>query len=174
MFCVYFVENTVDGSSMIVPTCYLTRFYNPRDHEINSIGNIIQGHYKFSNINLCLKKAVSANSTDSDGCVAMLRKCNVMGQTVQSIERNCVTKCGLWHIRRICKAQQPITGTCQQAKLNLCKCQFLKLVIIYVAVFWNVMSRVLIAICRSFELNIHPYVSAHQWNLRKSFCAKYQ
>jgi hypothetical protein len=91
-------------------------------------------------------------------CVAVLRKCNVMGQTAQSIERNCVTQCGLWHIRRICKAQQLITETCQQAKWNLWKCEFLNLVIIYVAVFWNVMSRVVIAICGSFECTISPHI----------------
>jgi hypothetical protein len=41
--------------------------------------------------NLCLKMALSTNSTDTDFCEAVLGKSNVMGQTSQLTEDNCLT-----------------------------------------------------------------------------------
>ena len=91
MTCVCSVEYTVDGNSIFVSTCQITQFSNASDHEMNYIENLSQGSCKFSAINLCLEMALSTNSTDSDCCVAVLWNCNVMGQTSQSKERNCVT-----------------------------------------------------------------------------------
>jgi hypothetical protein len=58
---------------------------------MNFIENLIEHSCKCSRINLCLKIALSNNSTGTDCCEAVLRKCNVMGQTSQLIERNFVT-----------------------------------------------------------------------------------
>ena len=44
--------------------------------------------WKFS---LCLKIALSTKGTDTDCCEAVLGKCNVMGQTSQLTEHNCLT-----------------------------------------------------------------------------------
>ena len=91
MSSVYSAENPADGSSVFVPTCQLTRFSNPGDHDKNCIENWSQGSRKFSRINLCLKMALNNNNADTDCCEAVLRKCNVKGQTLQLTEYNFVT-----------------------------------------------------------------------------------
>jgi len=58
---------------------------------MNFIENWTQGSCKCSRINLCLKMALSANSTDTDCCEAVLKKRNKMGQTSQLTECNFLT-----------------------------------------------------------------------------------
>jgi hypothetical protein len=58
-------------------------------------------------------------------------------------------------------------GRCQKANLNLWRFEIFELVIIHVAVFWSVMSRLLIAICWSFEWNICPHNQGTSLNFEK-------